>query len=140
MQRDAKYIFRLGMIIGLFLIIGGYAIYQASKLIEGPRLTITTPKNGQTVHDSLLGIEGVAKNINTISLNDRPIFIDEAGNFKEKLLLFPGYNIMKIEAGDKFGKKKILILEINYEATTSPPPTLLNTATTSTSTATSSKI
>lgn len=99
--------FWIKLIVSVILIggIGGYAIFQARKLIEGPELTITSPINGIVVHDDLVNIIGVAKNIREITLNDRPIFVDENGNFREKLLLYPGYNIIKLQATDKFGKQ-----------------------------------
>jgi hypothetical protein len=40
-----------------------------------------------------------------MSLYDRPLYTDIKGNFSEKLLLSPGYNIIKIVAEDKFGSK-----------------------------------
>jgi hypothetical protein len=112
MQRDAKHIFRLGMIVLLFLVIVGYAYYQSQKLLEGPEIIIDSPKNGAVVNDSFLEIKGVAKNIKSINMDGRPIFLDEEGRIDEKLLLYPGLNIIKFEAEDKFGKHKELDLEI----------------------------
>ena len=57
----------------------------------------------------------IAKNIKDISLNDRKIFIDEQGNFKEQLLLSYGYNVFKIKANDKFGRSVEKIVEIIYK-------------------------
>ncbi len=114
MQHDAKHLFRIGMIVLLFLLITGYAFFQSRKILEGPEITISEPKNGATLLDPLVAIKGQARNINSISLDDRPIFIDEQGNFEEKLLLYPGYNIIKFEAKDKFGKEKIVNLELNF--------------------------
>lgn len=147
MQHDVKHIFRIGIVILLFLIILAYAYLQARKILEGPEIHISSPKNGSTVYTSLLSINGQTKNINFISLDDRPIFIDEQGNFNEKLLLYPGYNIMKFEAKDKFGKDKLVLLQVNYQA---PPPSIIPvtssstspvaTSTATTTTSTSSKL
>jgi hypothetical protein len=116
MNRDAKHAFRISVIILLFVVIITYAYFQSRRILEGPRITIDTPKNGERVSDSLISIKGNAEKINSISLDDRPIYIDEAGNINEKLLLFPGYNIMKIEAHDKFGKDKMVKIEVVYDA------------------------
>ena len=62
-------------------------------------------KNGQTIDHQLIKIIGGTKNIKKITLNDRQIYVDEFGDFNERLLLSQGYNIMKISAWDKFGKK-----------------------------------
>ena len=63
----------------------------------------------------MIKIAGAAKNIKSISLDDRPIFIDEAGSFSEKLLLSNGYNVIKISAWDKFNKKTDKLIEVVYK-------------------------
>ena len=93
----------------------GYTAYEIQKIISGPRITVLSPKNGVVISDPLVEISGVAENIKDISLNDRKIFIDEQGNFKEKLLLFYGYNVFVIKANDKFGKNTEKIIEVIYK-------------------------
>ena len=99
----------------LAMMILGYALFQARNLIRGPMISIENPQNGSTLVESLISIEGHAENISYISLNDRQIFIDEAGAFKEKLLLSYGYNIMTIKAKDKFGRETQETLELVYK-------------------------
>lgn len=96
------------------LLILGYSFYQSINLVRGPVITISEPENGSNVPEQLVKIAGSAKNINKISLDDRPIYIDETGSFSEKLLLSDGYNIVKISAWDKFGKKTEKTLELVY--------------------------
>jgi len=98
----------------LFLILG-YSLYQSRNLLMGPVITINEPKNGSTTEEQMIKIAGAAKNIKSISLDDRPIFIDEAGSFSEKLLLSNGYNIIKISAWDKFDKKTDKLIEVVYK-------------------------
>ena len=101
--KDGKMILKL-LIIGVFVLaIVGYGLFQAKKIITGPQISAVWPLNGQTMTESVVEIKGVAKNIAAISLDDRPIYIDESGNFKEKLMLYPGYNIITLKAHDKFG-------------------------------------
>ena len=94
------------------LVIIGYAYLKTKDYIAGPQIIITSPLNGSSVSNPLIEIVGVAKNISFISLNDRPIFIDEKGNFKEKLLLYPGYNIMSVKAEDRYKRNVEKNLEI----------------------------
>ena len=98
----------------LFLILG-YSLYQSRNLLMGPVITINEPKNGSTTEEQMIKIAGAAKNIKSISLDDRPIFIDEAGSFSEKLLLSNGYNVIKISAWDKFNKKTDKLIEVVYK-------------------------
>jgi hypothetical protein len=98
----------------------GYIGYQARNIVSGPQLEITSPLNGSSFTDPLITVVGAAHNISAISLNDRPIFIDQHGNFSEKLLLAPGYTIMKVQAQDKFGRETQQLLELTYTPAITP--------------------
>ena len=113
-QQDAKKILRTGVLVLLAIVVVGYSIFQARKILEGPELRITSPTEAMVSGNPLVEVMGVAKNIKDISLNDQPIYIDEQGNFKEKLLLLEGYNIIKLKAEDKFGKKTERQMEVVY--------------------------
>lgn len=106
----------LGIWIGLVvaLLIVGYGYFEARYLIGGPILSISNPKNGSESTENLIQIEGYAKNISYISLNDRQIYVDDKGFFKEPILLSAGYNIVRVNAQDKFGRKKQEMLELVY--------------------------
>ena len=94
--------------IGLFAIIILYAFWNGRNLILGPRITVTPPL--KDVNPII--IKGVAKNVSFLSLNGRQIFVDKDGNFLEDVLLLPGYNIITIEGGDRFGKEKTVVLKL----------------------------
>lgn len=112
---DGKLILKTLFIAFFVLIIVGYGIFQSQKIVGGPKITISSPATGQVLTQSDVNIAGVATNISAISLNDRPIFIDESGSFSEKLMLYPGYNIIKLRAEDKFGSKVEKDLELVYQ-------------------------
>lgn len=103
MNRNAVSIVRISAISFLALIIVVYSLFQAHKLISGPIIDVYTPQNGAVYSQTLIEIDGRARNIAYINLNDRKIFTDKNGFFKEKILLSPGYNIIKLDARDKFG-------------------------------------
>ena len=101
----------------LFFVIVVYSLFQAQKLINGPQIEIYSPKDGSTYNQTLIEVEGRAKNIAHLEMNDRPIFTDKTGYFKEKLLLSPGYNVIKLDASDKFKKyteKRLQIILKEY--------------------------
>lgn len=118
MNRDAKFYLRLTAVIVFALFIGGYSYFQARKLIGGPKIVIESPAQGSEVKESLIEIKGTASNIKDISLNDRPIFIDEQGHFSEKLMVPPGLDILTMKAQDRFGRKTQATLELYYNAPT----------------------
>lgn len=104
MTRSGKTILKIGSLVLLGLIIASYSTFQAWKIIQGPVITIYSPENGKTFTQALIEVEGKAKNVSHLNLNDRPIFTDKTGYFNEKFLLSPGYNVIKIDATDKFKK------------------------------------
>jgi len=114
-ERNAKTWLKIGTIIFFVVLIVGYSIFQTRKIIEGPELKLTSPKQGTIYTEPLVEITGKASNIKEIRLDDRPISITEDGSFREKLLLFPGYNIIKLSAEDKFGKKTEKKIELVYQ-------------------------
>lgn len=95
---------KYGIIVFLVLFLG-YAIFEAKKLLSGPSLTILEPKNGQSFTTQNNTIRGTVSNASFIKLNDRQIFVDKNGIFEEPLTLLSGYNILRVEVEDKFGKK-----------------------------------
>ncbi len=103
-------------VIFILLLLGilGYTYFQMQNLVTGPVLTISEPQSGDVFTSSLVEISGAAKNISSISLNDRQIYIDESGAFKEKILLSKGYNIVTIRAEDRFGIETKEVLELVY--------------------------
>ena len=105
MNRSASSILKIGTLSLLAIAIAGYSFFQAQKLIAGPIIDVYTPQNGATYNQTLVEISGRAENIAYIKLDDRKMFTDKDGNFSEKLLLSPGYNVVKLQAWDKFGKQ-----------------------------------
>ncbi len=117
MNRNAISTLRILSITIIFSIILIYSLFQAKKLITGPVIDIYSPINGSTYNQALIEVEGRARNIAYLNLDDRPIFTDKNGYFKEKLLLSPGYNIIKLDARDKFKKyteKKLELILKEY--------------------------
>jgi hypothetical protein len=114
-RKDAKAWLKIGIFSALLLLIIGYSAFQARKIIAGPDLTITSPTIEGIMTDPYIQVTGVAKNIKEISLNGRPIYIDEQGNFNERLVLIAGYNIIELEAKDKFNKETKKTIELVYQ-------------------------
>lgn len=114
-RRETKFYLK-AIIVGLFLVIlFGYGIYEVWNYATGPQIIVSSPASGISVSESLISIEGRVKNSKEINLNDRPIVIDQAGNFSEKMLLSYGYNVLMLKAEDRFGKTAEQKLEIVYK-------------------------
>jgi hypothetical protein len=93
----------------------GYTYFQSIAFLRGPILSVEFPQNGATLEESLVTVVGSASYITKLSLNGRPIFIDEDGRFSEKLLLMYGYNIITLEANDRFDRTTRETLELVYK-------------------------
>ncbi len=112
MTRNAASILKITLFSLLVLVIIGYTLFQAQKVIFGPIIDIYTPENGSTYNQSLIEISGRARNIAYLNLDDRPIFTDQNGYFHELMLLSPGYNIIKLDARDKFKTYREKIIQV----------------------------
>lgn len=81
-----------------------YIIFQARYLIIGPQVILSdTPAQLQNVKQVFLS--GKAYNISHLWLNDRPIYTDAQGNFKEALVLENGYTVATLRAEDRYGRE-----------------------------------
>lgn len=112
-MREGKTIIRNILIVIVVCAIGGYAGFQSKKIISGPQITIQSPST-TSASDSIIDVTGIVKNVSVVTLNDRLIPIDEAGQFKEKVLLYPGYNVIKLKVTDKFGAYVTKELQLIY--------------------------
>jgi hypothetical protein len=102
-------------VIFFAVIIVGYGALEAKNLAEGPIVSIISPTSGDVATSSVITIKGVAKNVSFITLNGDQIFTDENGNFSEDRIISTGYNVITVNARDKFGKKVEKVLYITYK-------------------------
>ncbi len=84
------------------LIIAAYAGYRSLPYIRGPIISVFQPVNGSTISTTTATVIGRADRVNSLSLDGNPTQIDESGNFKQTLIIFPGANIIYLDATDQF--------------------------------------
>jgi hypothetical protein len=104
-----------------------FVIFQARFLIMGPQIRITAGPEGPQ-NERQITISGVAYNISHLWLNDRPIFTDAQGNFKEALVLENGYTIATLRAQDRYGRTTTVERHMVYVPATFLPEALLSTS------------
>lgn len=117
MNHNAISTLKIGLYSLFAVIVVVYSLFQAQKLISGPIIEVYTPQNGAVYNQTMIEVDGRAQNTAYLNLNGRKIFTDKDGYFKEKLLLSPGYNIIRLDATDKFKKyteKKLEIILKEY--------------------------
>lgn len=113
--RDSRVI-RLILAV-FFLILLGYALYEARGVFYGPQINI--PSETVVVSEQATLIRGRAERITELRLNGKQIPVTENGEFEEPFLLAKGSNHLILEARDARGRTTRETLVIIYN----PPPT-----------------
>jgi hypothetical protein len=111
--RDSR-ITKIALIV-FFLLIVGYAYYEARGVLYGPRITV--PLGVIESSDQFVAIQGKAERIAELSMNGRPISVTEDGVFNEPYLLAPGLNRIMLDATDRYGRSSQEMVQIIYTPT-----------------------
>lgn len=112
--KKTKILTGIGIVILLLISFGVYGLYKAKDFLAGSDIIMKSPKNGQRVSRAYNTIKGKVVNVSSLRVNGRRIFADEEGNFETNLLLAAGYNIIEVQASDKFNRKVKKIIEVVY--------------------------
>lgn len=114
MSKDIKKIVRITSLAVFFILIIGYGFFRSNDLLFGVKIKNVNIIDGAKFTDSTLKITGNAKNATNLILNGREISIDQNGNWNETIVLLLGYNVISIEAKDKFGYVDIKNYKLMY--------------------------
>ncbi|HEY4506462.1 MAG TPA: hypothetical protein VJJ24_03390 [Candidatus Paceibacterota bacterium] len=106
--------FKWGLVVGGIVLILSYGFYAARDLITGTDVVVTYPTDSVKVNDPMLDVSGHVGNVAWLSFNGGQILSDEKGNFKETVMLAPGYNEIEIKVIDKFNREINKILRVVY--------------------------
>ena len=121
------------LIVIFFLIVIGYAYYEARGMLYGP--VISLPSESIQSTERFITVSGKAERINTLRMNGVAITVTEDGAFEEPYLLAPGLNRIIFDAEDKYGNTSQEVLQIVY--TPSEDEGMFTPESTSTSSSTS---
>ena len=98
-----KLIIRILTILGILIVVG-YSFFALKDVLRGPRINIATPTSGYATTTQMITLAGKVIRGNLFFINNATTTIDLKGNFSEQLLLSSGYNIMTLEARDRYGR------------------------------------
>jgi hypothetical protein len=107
---------RLLIALAVVLVLG-YGLFEARRLLQGPEITISSPAPGSATSSTLVTIEGTAQNISFLTINDAPAYTDASGKFVETLSPPAGYTVFTVAAVDRFGRrasKSVAFSVVNY--------------------------
>lgn len=105
------------IVVLVVVLIGGYGAFEARRLIEGPIITINSPRSGSATSSMGVIISGTAQNISFLTINDSPSYTDKDGHFSELLSIPPGFATLTVRAVDRFGRRttqSVAITVLNY--------------------------
>lgn len=108
--RDSRFV-KIALAV-FFLLLIGYAYYEARAMLYGPRISV--PSESIVVHEPFTMIQGKAENISELRLNGAAISVTEDGRFEEPYLLTPGENAIVLDATDRYGRDRQETIEIIY--------------------------
>lgn len=109
----------------------GYSCFTLYDFVRGPRIIIYSPLDGFSTTTPYISVTGRGIHTSSMSINDDPTAVDLAGNFESRLLLAPGYNIIKVAAKDNYGRsaektiETVLVVPQVATATTTQEGSLL---------------
>ena len=131
--RDSR-ITKVALIL-FFLIILGYAYFEAQGILWGPSIAVSNTI--QQVTSPYIELTGTTSHIASLAVNGLSVPVTEAGAFDIPLALSPGLNRIVLDAQDKYGHSTQKVVEIVYvPATTTPVETSATGPFAATSTAT----
>jgi len=112
LTNNSKIALKVFFSIFIGVIVVGYSLFSSRHIIKGPTIVVESPQNGELIKDNFVEIKGKSENLNYITLNDRQIYIDDEGNFIEKLILYEGENTLKLYGKDKFGRETTKYIQV----------------------------
>lgn len=115
MREKTKRYIKIAIIAIVVLSILGYAYSTTEALLHGATITVISPENGATVHHSPIVIKANVENAATITLNGRTVFSNGEGEIIEREMLNTGYNIIVLQAKNRFGQSTEKTIELVYK-------------------------
>jgi len=100
------------LVIILLLLALAYGIFRAYPLLTGPSIKILNLTDGSTVASTTFKISGIVNRAKEITLQGKPITIDNKGNFTETLVATYPYTILVLVATDKYGAVETKTLRV----------------------------
>lgn len=92
----------------------GFATYRFLPLMHGVDFKLDS-EIPQISTVPLFTLSGSIPHASTLSINGRGVPLSRSNQFRDSVLLLPGYNVITLDAEDKFGKERSHIVHVYYE-------------------------
>ena len=84
-------------------IVFGYGIFVGHRLLEGPTVSITQPKDGETITTRRFVLTGTSANISSVEIAGIPVLHHQDGSFSQEYHTPEGYVEIVVTAKNHFG-------------------------------------
>ena len=100
----------------MFLGVLTFGGYKAMPIILGPSVDVSTPTNFQQLESvETVEVRGTVARANLLLINGVQTAFTEHGIFSSKIAVYSGNNILSVEVGDKFGRRKITNITVSVK-------------------------
>lgn len=80
---------------------------QVKSTYISPTVSITSPKEGSVVQ-TVVEVVGKTDNNAIVTVNNEPVFVQQSGEFKKTITLFPGQVTITVKAKNRSGKETVI--------------------------------
>ncbi|NCU41669.1 MAG: hypothetical protein EOM19_03005 [Candidatus Moranbacteria bacterium] len=91
--------------MGLCILVFFYIYNEIFHFVAQPTLLISSPLENMSVHEPFILVEGKTDVSTKVFLNERPILVDELGNFSQRVDIGQGRNVLVFRSVNSFGKE-----------------------------------
>lgn len=93
------------LIISLVVLLLSYLAFQYRSFVATPKLSISTPKEGEIIRDSTVTVTGKTDPDAAVTINAELVSLDKEGKFEKKLTAFKGTFTFTVVSTNRFNKK-----------------------------------
>lgn len=89
------------------MVAAGYILWQVRSFWRLPYLDLSQPQ-GAVTHDQEVVIQGRAERDARVLVNEEPVLVGSEGQFEYKLEFRPGINVLRVEAENAAGRRRVI--------------------------------
>lgn len=102
------------LLVGLFLIVAGFLVYQYRAAVFDPSLRVESPEENQEINSVKVNVKGETDPSVTLIIDSKEVPVESDGSFEKEITVFPGESIISITVENRFGRattieRKILV-------------------------------
>ncbi len=110
------------VVVGILIVaIAGYLYREFQAYAAEPYLVIESPENGSTATLETIFLKGKTDIRTKVFVNEKEAMIEPDGAFEIPLVLRPGTNTIRVEAVNRFGKRKEVLISVRSDRSMEVP-------------------